>query len=152
MNAWVEELKNILYMLIGRDSQTEMIWLAVICLMLILLFFPRVSVDLGGRGKFWLLCLFTGVLFLSAAPAAVLAFTDLNPVFSAAATLLVLMVLVVPLTVYFEQLSYFRAFLLWGLCAILIAGVLTAEKRTANFVRKESQWIEKRISRNMPFK
>ena len=113
MDALLVALEKVTFVLVGRDSPLEMWSLAIGCVLMFWLSYPRISIRLGGRGKVGSLSLIPGVLLLLLAAASVMAFTKMAPIFQAAAAGVVLLLLVVPLTMKTENIPYFKAFLLY---------------------------------------
>jgi len=149
MEAWLRELHGLFLHFFGRATPTETYVVIALCVLLGALALSRVSTSLGAIGAFYT----TGVLLTAFGLAIVITTLSILPFFGfyawwmpLAVPAVAILVIVVPLTVFFQKGSYVTALIGWTVTLLVIAVVLILEPMT---VRSFEQGFEKAVKNGM---
>ena len=139
MNQWLSELQEIGFELFGRESSGEMWGLVAVCVFVLFGLYGKLSAGFKGRGQRSFFTLVPGVILMAFALAVVRLFWSSDWIWQLAAVLAVLLVLVLPLTAALEKTSYLSAGLVWFVCLLALAAVLTVERPVMESIRRGIQ-------------
>ena len=137
LNDWLDAIKYIGLSPFERGSSGETWGLAILFVFIIMVVFKVVSKVLGSTGRAFFV-LFPGFILMISSAAAVRAFSSQQWIFQAAAAVLALLVLVVPLTKSFQKVSWATAILIWLITLAASAGVIYAESIIAGALERGS--------------
>lgn len=128
MVQWLNELKDVGFELFGRESSGEMWALISVCVLVLFFMYGKLSQGFKGGGDRSFLVILPGVLITALALAAVRMYWSSSWGGQLAAVIIVFLVIILPLTVAVEKTSYLSALLVWLVCALALAFILTIER------------------------
>ncbi len=149
MDVWLREFHGLFLYFFGRATPTETYTIVGLCVLLGALALSRVSTGLGAIGAFYT----TGVLMTSAGLAIIVASLALLPFLGLemwwiplALPAAAILVLVVPLTVFFQKGGYVTALIAWTVTLLVVGVILTMEPIV---MRTFEQGFEKAVKNGM---